>query len=159
MSKSNQVLKQVNSDHIFGTHRQRKVTTTTFGKNGVTCWLLCLINKFKKNVFTIGKKNNCSRLPLFLLMEMDTHRIWQLTWLILNKILQLQFPKWRILRQGQLSIEQFANRCHPSCLRSGGHLHLHYAFHHLCIQIIDRFPVLFIINVIIVPLLIYLLPL
>ena len=80
MSKSNQVLKQAKGDHIFGILPQRKVTTTTFGRNGGTSWLLCLFNKLKENVFTIRKKNTCSRLkvlvPLFLLMEMDTHQIW-----------------------------------------------------------------------------------
>ena len=122
-----------------------------FWKEWLDLLIIVLDQQVQKNVFTIGKKNNWSRLPLFLVVEMDTHRIWQLTWLILNTILQLQFPKWRILRQGQLSIEQFGNQCHPPRLRSGGHLHLHYAFHHLCIQIIERF----IINVMIIPFLIY----
>ena len=51
MSKSTQVLKQAKSDHIFGILPQRKVTTTTFGKNRGTSWLLCLINKFKRKCF------------------------------------------------------------------------------------------------------------
>ena len=153
------VLQQVTADHIFGILPQKESNNDDFWKEWLDLLIIVLDQQVQKNVFTIGKKNNWSRLPLFLVVEMDTHRIWQLTWLINpQQNLAASVPKGQIIRQGQLFIERFENRCHSPCLPSGGQLH-HRVFHHQCIKIIKRFPVLFIINVINFPLLIYLLPL
>ena len=54
MSKSNQVLKQAKSDHIFGILPKKKVTTTTFGK-----LIIVLDQQGRKKMFSqLGKRTN-----------------------------------------------------------------------------------------------------